>query len=115
MAKEKITRRSLNDPRRGRTDWARLAAMTDEDIDAAIASDPDAAPILDKDWFENAVLELPAAKQAISLRVDADVLGWYKAQGAGYQSRMNAVLRRYAQAHGAKLVGRSVRARAAAK
>lgn len=42
--------------KRGRTDWAAVAAMTDADIDAAIADDPDAAPILDDEWFESATV-----------------------------------------------------------
>lgn len=116
MAKERIARVSLKDLRKldpGLTDWARVDALTDEDIDAAIASDRDAAPIVDKEWFEGATLELPERKQAVSLRVDADVLRWYKEKGPGYQSRMNAVLRQYAQAHGALPAGRSVRARPA--
>jgi len=110
---EKITRVSWSDigERKGRTDWARVDAQTDADIDAAIASDPDAAPRLDRAWFEGATLELPECKQAVSLRVDADVLRWYKAQGPGHLSRMNAVLRRYAEAHGAALTARSARAR----
>lgn len=115
MTKEKITRVSLRDLDKWKgqdlTDWKRVDALTDEEITAAIAADPDAAPILDRAWFEGATLELPERKQAVSLRVDADVLRWYKAQGPGYLSRMNAVLRRYAQAHGATVAGRSARAR----
>ena len=51
---------------------------------------------LDVDWSE-AVLVIPPRKQAISIRVDADVLDFFKKQGAGYQRRMNAVLRTYMQ------------------
>jgi uncharacterized protein (DUF4415 family) len=111
--KDRITRVFVNDPDqpKGLTDWARLRTQTDADIDAAIASDPDAAPPLDRAWFEGATLELPEPKQAVSLRIDADVLQWYRAQGPGYQSRMNAVLRRYAEAHGAPLIARSARVR----
>ena len=39
-------------------------------------------------------------KALISLRVDADVLAWFKAQGVGYQTRMNAVLRAFKEAAG---------------
>jgi uncharacterized protein (DUF4415 family) len=108
---EKVTRRSLNDFRKGKTDWERVKRDTDAEIDAAIAADPDAAPALDAAWFEQAELVLPERKLAVSLRVDADVLRWYKGQGPGYQSRMNAVLRQYAAAHGAKVAGRSARVR----
>ena len=49
------------------------------------------------DW-DSAVLVLPQAKKAISLRVDSDVLDFFRAEGKGYQTRMNAVLRAYMQA-----------------
>ena len=94
----------------GHTDWDRLDRLTDADIAAGIAADPDAAPLADEAWFRDAELVLPEPKQAISLRVDPEVLAWFKDQGPGYQSRMNAVLRRYAQARGAPMVARSARA-----
>ncbi|MDE2008163.1 MAG: BrnA antitoxin family protein [Rhodospirillales bacterium] len=97
-------------PAAGRTDWARLEQLTDAEIDAAIAADPDAAPIADEAWFRDAEVILPESKQAISLRLDPEVLAWFRAQGPGYQSRMNAVLRHYAHAHGAALVARPARA-----
>ena len=80
---------------RSRTDWARLDALTDEDIEEAVRNDPDAAP-LDFDWSE-AVLVIPPKKKAISIRVDEDVLDYFKHEGSGYQRRMNAVLRSYVQ------------------
>lgn len=53
---------------------------------------------LDEDFWRNARLVMPKpAKEAISLRVDQDVLAWFRAQGRGYQSRMNAVLRAYVE------------------
>jgi len=103
----------LKEAVKGRTDWKRVDQQSDAATDAAIASDPDAAPALDQDWFSDAELVLPQPKQAISLRVDADVLRWYKAAGPGYLSRMNAILRAYAEAHGAPLSGRSARVRKA--
>jgi hypothetical protein len=57
MKKEHIVRRRWGDRRKGNTDWARVDAMTDEELEAAIANDPDAAPI-DIDW-SNAVLVMP--------------------------------------------------------
>ncbi|WP_247339428.1 MULTISPECIES: BrnA antitoxin family protein [unclassified Bradyrhizobium] len=80
-------------PRKGKTDWARVDALTDEDIAKAVANDPDAAPI-DIDWSD-AVLVIPPKKKAISIRVDEDVLDFFKRDGEGYQRRMNAVLRSY--------------------
>lgn len=60
-----------------------------------MASDPDAAPIVDAKWFQRARIVLPETKQSISLRLDRDLLEWFKAKGRGYQTRMNAVLRAY--------------------
>lgn len=99
-SEQRIVRMSLNDLKPGRTDWQALEALTDEDIERAIAEDPDAAPILDADWFRNAELVIPAAKVPTSMRVDGDVMDWFKAQGRGWQTRMNAVLRAYAKAQG---------------
>jgi uncharacterized protein (DUF4415 family) len=86
---------SRDDTRRGKTDWAAVDALTDEEIEAAVRNDPDAVP-LDFDWSE-AVLVIPPKKKAISIRVDEDVLDYFKKDGAGYQRRMNAVLRFYMQ------------------
>src|SRR5262245_61563520 len=95
MRDENITVVSRNDPRRGKTDWAAVDTLTDEEIEAAVRNDPDAVP-LDFDWSE-AVLVIPPKKKAISIRVDEDVLDYFKREGAGYQRRMNAVLRSYMQ------------------
>jgi uncharacterized protein (DUF4415 family) len=67
--------------------------LTDEEIEQAVKNDPDAVP-LDFVWSE-AVLVIPPKKKAISIRVDEDVLDYFKRQGTGYQRRMNAVLRSY--------------------
>ena len=90
-----ITWVSRDDPRRGKTDWAAVAALTDEEIEAAVRKDPDAVP-LDFDWSE-AVLVMPPKKKAISIRVDEDVLDFFRQEGVGYQRRINAVLRSYMQ------------------
>ncbi len=79
---------------KGKTDWARVDALTDEEITRAMASDPDWADDMDIDWSK-AVIVTPAKKAAISIRLDEDVLDFFKAGGAGYQSRMNAVLRHF--------------------
>ncbi|WP_343277574.1 BrnA antitoxin family protein [Kamptonema sp. UHCC 0994] len=56
-------------------------------------------PELDASFWEKAELVKPLTKQAISLRIDSDVLDWFKSQGKGYQSLMNAVLRSYVEHH----------------
>lgn len=83
--------------RRGldRTDWAKVEAMTEAELEASIAADPDDVhePI---DWTL-AVKGIPPRKEPIKLRIDADVLGWFKATGKGYQTRMNNVLRAFVE------------------
>jgi uncharacterized protein (DUF4415 family) len=79
----------------GKTDWAVVDALSDEEIEKAMRNDPDAVP-LDFDWSE-AVLVIPPKKKAISIRVDEDVLDYFKKEGSGYQRRINAVLRSYMQ------------------
>lgn len=75
----------------GKTDWAKFDALTEEDIARAVAEDPDAAP-LDVDW-SNAVVMYPKGKMPVSIRIDPEVLAFFKAQGPRYQTRINAVLR----------------------
>lgn len=81
---------------RSQTDWTALDALTDEDIERAIANDPDWAEFKDIDWSD-AVLVIPPRKTAISIRVDEDVLNFFKKGGEGYQRRINAVLRSYVE------------------
>ena len=95
MKQHSIVIRKWGDRRKGKTDWARIDKLTDEDIGRAVANDPDAVPV-DIDWSD-AVLVIPSRKKAISIRVDEDVLDYFKSQGEGYQRRMNAVLRSYVQ------------------
>ncbi len=75
--------------KKSRTDWDKLADMPDEDIDYSDI------PPLDDNFFKKGKLRLPKAKPLISIRIDPDVLEWFKSQGGGYQTRMNAVLRMY--------------------
>ena len=85
-----------------RTDFAALDAMDDEDIERQVAANPEAAPIFTDKMFENAVWVPPKKAVPISLRVDPDVLAFYKSAGAGYQSRMNAVLRAFMEQSNAR-------------
>lgn len=73
-----------------RTDWARVDAMTDEEIERNAANDPDNPIITD---FSKAVIVPRPRKESIHLRVDADVLDWFRSNGSGYQAYMNSVLR----------------------
>jgi uncharacterized protein (DUF4415 family) len=71
-----------------KTDWKRLAAAKDADIDTSDI------PELGDDFFDRAELHVPA-KLPVTLRLDADILAWFKAQGQGYQTRINKLLRIY--------------------
>lgn len=74
-----------------KTDWTRLSEMRDEDIDTSDI------PELDDTFFEEAEVRLPP-KMSVTMRLDADVLEWFKAQGKGYQTRINRLLRKYMEA-----------------
>jgi uncharacterized protein (DUF4415 family) len=87
-----MKRKSTAAAARPQTDWARVDALTDEEIEAAIQDDPDAAPELDDDWFATATLVMPEAKEQISIRLDRDVLTHFR-KYPRYQTRINAILR----------------------
>ena len=78
-----------------KTDWERIDAMSDDEIDTSDS------PILDESFFATAQLRLPkdSSLVTVTLGVDADVLKWYAAQGDEFQTRINAALRIYAEAH----------------
>jgi len=79
-------------PSRGRADLRRLRDLSDAAIERS--SPPELAD-LPADFWAEAMVVVPSLKRAISLRVDQDVLEWFKRAGPRYQSRMNAVLRSY--------------------
>ena len=78
------------------TDWKRLRVLSDHAIRKSVESDPEARPTDAKFW-KKAKVVLPQPKQAITIRLDADLLGWLRGQ-KGYQTRINAVLRTYMDA-----------------
>jgi uncharacterized protein (DUF4415 family) len=98
MKEKRIASRARNSSKPRKTDWERVAAMSEKEIMAAAKSDPDAQPT-DLEFWKDAKVVLPERKQPVTLRIDQDVLAWFKAQGRRYQSRMNAVLKAYVQAH----------------
>jgi uncharacterized protein (DUF4415 family) len=99
MTEEHITRVSLKQARKmkSETDWARLDAMTEEEIDRAAAEDQDNPPMTEEDW-KNARVVWPQGKTPVTLRLDKDIIAWFKQQGRGYQTRINAVLRGFVEA-----------------
>ena len=79
-------------PTRGRADLARLRVMTESEIGRTT---PPELVDIPEDFWDEAELVLPVSKQAISLRVDEDVLQWFRGLGPRYQTKMNAVLRSF--------------------
>ena len=79
-----------------RTDLARVRAKTAKELNRDIASDPDFKDV-PKNWYKNAEAVTPTTKKLLSLRLDADVVDWFKQRGPGYQTRINAVLRTFMQ------------------
>jgi uncharacterized protein (DUF4415 family) len=80
-----------------RTDWKRLHAMKEHQIKLSKEH-----PELDLKHVARAIvrkgLQPIPTKTSIALRIDADVVEWFKSQGPGYQTRMNAVLRAFKEA-----------------
>jgi uncharacterized protein (DUF4415 family) len=70
--------------------------MSDADIDYSDI------PAWTPEMFRSAKLVMPESKQSVSIRLDRDLLEWLKRQGRGYQTRINAILRLYAEEHGLK-------------
>jgi uncharacterized protein (DUF4415 family) len=79
------------------TDWERLSSMSDQDID--LSDIPEITP----EMFAKAVirrgLKNKENKAQLTIRLDRDVLTWYKSQGRGYQTRINSLLRAYMEAN----------------
>ncbi len=76
-----------------KSDLERIDGMKDEDIDYSDIAEVDAA------FFESARVVVPPGKKQVTVRLDSDVLAWLKDQGKGYQTRINAILRAYYDAH----------------
>ncbi|MHC1727339.1 MAG: BrnA antitoxin family protein [Syntrophobacteraceae bacterium] len=80
-----------------RTDLAKVDAMTDEELERQIADDEDEKD-LEPDWTR-ARLVLPTPKQSVHLRLEQEIIDFFKSQGKGHIARMQAVLRAYVDAH----------------
>lgn len=82
---------------KSQTDWKRVDAQTDADIDLS------ETPEISAEIFARSIvrrgLKVAPRKTQLTLRVDSDVLEWYKQHGAGYQTKINALLRSYMEAH----------------
>lgn len=88
-----------NDPisSKSQTDWERIDGMTDEDID--LSDCPEITPEMFAASVVRQGLKPVSKKVQVTLRLDRDVLNWFKAQGQGYQTQINALLKAYMEAH----------------
>jgi uncharacterized protein (DUF4415 family) len=77
-----------------KTDWARVDALTEEELEASIDFEEEG----EVDW-DNIDIKVGSSSHAPLIRVDGDVLDFFRAQGPGYQTRINQVLRSYVEAH----------------
>jgi uncharacterized protein (DUF4415 family) len=86
---------------KSRTDFTRVRSKTEAELEQDIATDADFRDV-PENWYEAAEAVMPAPKKLLSLRLDEDVVDWFKRQGPGYQTRMNAVLRAFVEQAGKK-------------
>ena len=85
--------------KKSKSDRKAARSLTHDEIEEAVADDPDSDFDLEGvEWFAG-LPPLNVEKEKISVRIDTDVLAFYKRLGRGYQTRMNAVLRAYAEHH----------------
>ncbi|AWN46869.1 hypothetical protein DK419_11565 [Methylobacterium terrae] len=78
----------------GRTNWAALRAMPDDEIERIATEDED-NPATDESHWINASVYAPSGKTAIHATLDQDVVEFFKRNGSDYSARMNEVLRNY--------------------
>jgi uncharacterized protein (DUF4415 family) len=79
------------------TNWGKFQRMSATRIRKGVAADPD-ANATDEDFWKGAAVVMPTPKEIVTIRLDADLLRWFRQQ-RGYQTRINAILRAYMQAH----------------
>jgi uncharacterized protein (DUF4415 family) len=84
-------------PLKGKTDWKRLDRQTAARVEDIAASDREGAPMSDTEWARAEIVR--PEKVAVGIKLDSDVLDWFRDQGKGYQTRINAVLRRFFEVH----------------
>jgi len=88
--------------KKSETDWKRLDAMRDEDID--LSDIPEITPEMFARGIVRRGLKPVVRKKQLTLRMDSDVIEWFKRQGRGYQTKINALLRAYMDEHRRKTV-----------
>jgi uncharacterized protein (DUF4415 family) len=90
--------RAMRERGESRTDWQHVRAMSEADLERAVAEDPDWREV-PEDWHRQALPVNPKQpKKLMSLRIDEDIVEFFRSHGPGYQTWMNAVLRAYVMA-----------------
>ena len=79
---------------KGKTDWQRISALSDEEIEKAVQTDIDTA-LWTQQMLKDAHLRMPKRKVSVHMYLDQEIIEWFKGGGKGYQSRINAVLKSY--------------------
>ena len=97
--KENIIRYSAKELRnmqktQDKSDWNKLKNMSEEELEAAIKSDPYSDTDIPVNW-EGIIIGMPQPKELMSIRIDRDVLQWFRKKGSGYQTYINNILRSY--------------------
>ncbi len=91
-------------PKPTKSDLERIRRQSEEDIERAAEESEDAPPMTDEELAGAKLMSLedflPTAKEKVCLRLDRDVLDWFRASGKGYQTRINAALRAYIASSG---------------
>ncbi len=80
---------------KSKTNWNKLSKMKDSEIDTSDI------PKLDAEFFRTAKIIMPKPKKMVSIRLDEDILSWFKRQGRGYQTKINQILKMYIKAKAA--------------
>jgi uncharacterized protein (DUF4415 family) len=80
------------------SNWEKAEAMTEAEIEASIAADADETGMV-MDW-DHAIVEMPRPKAVLNMRIDQDILDYFRQTGKGYQTRINAILRSYVKQQG---------------
>ncbi|HEX3651899.1 MAG TPA: BrnA antitoxin family protein [Rhizomicrobium sp.] len=86
------------DRAKGRTNWKRIAKLSDAEIERMAAREADNPATKKADWAK-AFIGTPPLKTPVNAKFDVDVVEWFRSQGRGYQARMNAVRRRFMEVH----------------
>ncbi|MGK7897736.1 MAG: BrnA antitoxin family protein [Xenococcus sp. (in: cyanobacteria)] len=90
---------TMREQGRSQSDFSRTDTMSEQELTEAREADPTAALCPTPEEWESLIIEMPITKELISLRLDADVIAWFKSTEKDYQTIMNSVLRTYMKSH----------------